>query len=196
MKKRTLVKPEAREQMKADPGRHSRTSSRSSASSPGVTQSAQTVAIVFPPPEIWSEQCILRQRIYASLSATMVVALLTFLCYGPLPAASNESSSLPVQGRPRGRRNPQNAPPLQRRQRSRARLKTTCTAGSRETGIAEGRATTLHSSGPTRRDSEPGCPCRATAPGRADQRVAPWRGNHAPRRQGRSGAGPGSASAL
>src|SRR5437773_12480429 len=41
----------------------------------------------------------LRQRIYASLSATTVAALLTFLCYGALPAASHASRDLPVPGR-------------------------------------------------------------------------------------------------
>jgi hypothetical protein len=40
----------------------------------------------------------LKQRIYASLSATVNATLFTFLCYGPLPAASNESKSLPCQG--------------------------------------------------------------------------------------------------
>src|SRR5258707_13222105 len=39
----------------------------------------------------------IKQRIYGSLSATVVAALFTFLCYGPLPAASNESKSLPGQ---------------------------------------------------------------------------------------------------
>ena len=40
----------------------------------------------------------LRQRSYASLSVTMVAALLTLLCYGALPAALNDSRSCLYKG--------------------------------------------------------------------------------------------------
>jgi hypothetical protein len=95
MKKRTFVKPGAREQMKIDPG---------------TTQQNLVALLLFcqvhakrsdggnsvSAARVMERAMHLRQRIYASLSATMAAALLTLLCYGALPAASNASRSLPV----------------------------------------------------------------------------------------------------
>jgi hypothetical protein len=99
MKQRTLVKPGAREQMEADLGTTQqnlvallrllyRVHPKRSDGGDSVS-AARDMERAMP----------LRQRSYASLSATMVAALLTLLCYGALPAVSNASSSLPVQGR-------------------------------------------------------------------------------------------------
>ena len=100
MKKRTLVKPGAREQMKVDPGTTQQNLVTLLPSFAGCHPKRSDGGDSVSAARDMERAMHLRQRIYASLSATMVAALLTLLCYGALPAASNASRSLPVQGRP------------------------------------------------------------------------------------------------